>query len=83
MRIERALPERDTSPIFRLIEICRVERRTVLNGFTPEERAYLEAMSPREQVFVANMNGEFAGFAGIAPRGSYSERLSHCGEGGT
>ena len=60
MRIERALPERDTSPISRLIE----------------------AMGPREQVFVANMNGEFAGFAGIAPRWSYSERLSHCGEGG-
>ena len=56
MRIERALPERDTLPISRLIEICRVERRTVLNGFTPEEeRAYLEAMGPREQVFVAHM----------------------------
>ena len=55
-----------------------MERRTVLKGFIPEERAYLEAMSPREQVFVANMNGEFAGFAEIAPRWSYSERLSHC-----
>jgi len=44
-----------------------VERRTVLNSFIPEERSHLEAMSPREQVFVANMNGEFAGFAGIAP----------------
>ena len=83
MRIERALPERDASPISRLIETCREERRTVLNGFTPEEeRAYLESMGPREQVFVAYMDGKFAGFAGIAPRWSYSERLSHCGEGG-
>ncbi len=84
MRIERALPERDASPISRLIEICKGERRTVLNGFTPEEeRAYLEAMGLREQVFVAYMDGKFAGFAGIAPRWSYSERLSNCGEGGT
>jgi len=83
MRIERALPERDASPISRLIETCREERRTVLNDFTPEEeRAYLEAMGPREQVFVAYADGKFAGFAGIAPRWSYSERLSHCGEGG-
>ncbi|UCD45357.1 MAG: GNAT family N-acetyltransferase [Candidatus Bathyarchaeota archaeon] len=82
--VARAVPESDTAPIANLIEICRGERRTVLNSFTPEEeRAYLEAMGPREAVFVAKVDGEFAGFAGIAPRWGYSERLRHCAECGT
>ena len=82
--VATAVPESDAAPIANLIDICRDERRTILNIFTPdEERAYLEAMGPREAVFVARVNGEFAGFAGVAPRWEYSERLRHCGEGGT
>jgi RimJ/RimL family protein N-acetyltransferase len=82
--VERAIPERDAEPISRLIEICRQERRTVLNHFTPEEEAeYIRDIAPREAVLVARVDGEFAGFAGIAPRWEYSERLRHCGEGGT
>jgi GNAT superfamily N-acetyltransferase len=84
MLVEKAIPERDALPISRLIETCIRERRTILNSFTPEEeKEYLESMGPREQVFVAYMDGIFAGFAGIAPRWGYSEKLSHCGEGGT
>ena len=84
MHIERAIPERDAQPISRLIETCRNERRTILNSYTPEEgRAYSESMGRREQVFVAYVDGIFAGFAGVAPRWGYSERLRHCGEGGT
>jgi ribosomal protein S18 acetylase RimI-like enzyme len=84
LKVELVIPERDSSCIAQLINICREERRTILNHFTPDdERAYLESMSSREAVFVAYENGEFAGFAGIAPRGGYSERLNHCGEGGT
>jgi len=82
--VARAVPESDAAPIANLIDICRRERRIVLNNFTPEEeRAYLEAMGPREVVFVARVDGEFAGFAGIAPRWEYSEKLKHCGECGT
>ena len=84
LNIERAVPERDAAPISRLINICRDERRTVLDAYTPEsEREYLESMGPREVVCVAYVVGEFAGFAGVAPRYGYSERLRHCGEGGT
>jgi len=84
LKIKQVNPERDAPSIARLINICREERRTVLNNFTPEEeRAYLEGMGLREVVFVAYEDGEFAGFAGIAPRWGYSDRLGHCGEGGT
>lgn len=78
-------PIRDAGRIARLIDICRSERRTVLNPYTEEEeRAYIESLHPRDAVFVAYIDGvEFAGFAGIARRWSYSERLEHCGEGGT
>lgn len=84
MMVERAVPERDAAPIAGLIGICRDERRTVLDAFTVEdERQYLDSMGPREVVYVAYVDGEFAGFAGVAPRYGYSERLRHCGEGGT
>ena len=84
LKVERAVPERDAAHISRLINICRDERRTVLDAYTPEsEREYLESVGSREVVYVANVDGEFAGFAGVAPRYGYSERLRHCGEGGT
>lgn len=86
MRIEivNAVADRDAAPISRLIDICRSERRTILNEYTPgAEQAYIEGLGPREAVFVARVDGEFAGFAGVAPRWGYSERLRHCGEGGT
>jgi len=82
IEIEHAVAERDAAPISRLIGICRSERRTVLDEYPPEaERAYIEGLGPREAVFVARVDGEFAGFAGIAPRWGYSERLRHCGAG--
>ena len=40
-------------------------------------------MGSREVVYVAYVDGEFVGFAGVAPRYGYSEKLRHCGEGGT
>ncbi len=84
LKIERVVPERDTAPISTLINICREERRTVLDAYTSEsEREYLESMGSREVVYVAYVDGELAGFAGVAPRYGYSERLRHCGEGGT
>lgn len=84
INVEHADPDRDAAPISRLIGVCRRERRTILNHYsTEEERAYLEGMGPRQAVFVARVRDVFAGFAGIAPRWGYSERLRHCGEGGT
>jgi GNAT superfamily N-acetyltransferase len=75
---------RDAWPISRLINICVDERRTVLNRFTmEEERDYLLGLGSREAVFVAYVGGVFAGFAGVAPRWGYSDRLVHCGEPGT
>lgn len=82
--VEHARPRRDASKISALIGICREERRTTLNAFTPEqEEAYLRGMSDREAVFVAYVGGEFVGFAGLSPRWAYSERMRHCGEFGT
>ena len=82
--VEHADPGRDAERISALIGVCREERRTTLNAFTPEqEAAYLRDMPDREAVFVAYVGGEFAGFAGIAPRWAYSERMRHCGECGT
>jgi len=82
--VEHAVPIRDARYIAHLINICREERRTVLSHFTEnEERSYLENMGLREAVFVARVEEQFAGFAGIAPRWGYSDRLKHCGEGGT
>ncbi len=82
--IEHADPERDSKPISELIGVCISERRTILNPYTPEEeREYLSNLLNREAVFVAYVKGDFAGFAGIAPRWSYSEKLHHCGEAGT
>lgn len=84
IEIEHAVPERDALPISELIDVCRSEKRTVLNSFSPEEeRAYIEGLGPREAVFVASVDREFAGFAGVAPRWGYSERLRHCAECGT
>ena len=82
--IKHADPVRDAGPISELINLCVDERRTVLNRYTPEEeRDYLLGLRPRAAVFVAYVGGVFAGFAGISPRWSYSNRLRHCGEPGT
>jgi len=82
--VEQAQPRRDAAKISALIGTCREERRTTLNAFTPEqEEAYLLSMPDREAVFVAYVDGQFAGFAGVSPRWAYSERMRHCGECGT
>lgn len=82
--IEHADPERDSTDIAKLINLCRENRWTVLNEFTAEEESeYLRNMGSREAVFVATINNEFAGFSGLAPRFSYSDKMLHCAEGGT
>ena len=82
--VERVNPERDAQNIAHLINWCADRKLTVLPHFTVEEEmSYLMNMPPREMVFVANVDGKFAGFAGIAPRFSYSPHLTHCAEGGT
>jgi RimJ/RimL family protein N-acetyltransferase len=82
--VEHAVPERDAGELARLINLCVENQWTVLNEFTEEtERAYLEAMGSREAVFVAYVEGEFAGFSGLAPKVGYSDLLLHCAERGT
>lgn len=82
--VEHADPGRDAERISALIGVCREERRTTLNAFTPEqEAAYLRDLPDREAVFVAYVGGTFAGFAGIAPRWAYSERMRHYSKDGT
>ena len=82
--IRHADPEEDSQYIAELIRLCIKERRTILNPYTAEEeKQYIETLQPREAVFVAYVEHGFAGFAGIAPRWSYSDKLFHCGECGT
>lgn len=82
--IRHASPKDDSQHISKLIQICINEKRTILNPYSEEEeRHYLENLQSREAVFVAYNEESFAGFAGIAPRWSYSDKLSHCGECGT
>ena len=82
--VEHADLARDAGDISRLIGVCRAERRTVLNAYTPEEEAeYLMSLGPRDAVFVATVDGEFAGFAGVAARWTYTDRCRHCAEVGT
>ncbi len=82
--IVRARPDRDARDICKLIEACRSERTTIFDGYTvDEERGYLESLGPCQAVFVALDDDTFSGFASIAPRWPYSQRLSHCGEFGT
>lgn len=85
VKVMRADPDLDSQDIARLIDICREERRTVLNHYTiEEEMEYLKNLHPREAVFVARIpKGKFVGFAAIARRWPYSKRLQHCGEIGT
>ncbi len=85
IEVTKADPEMDSQDIVRLINICREERRTVLNRYTvEEEKEYIKNLNPREAVFVARIDrATFAGFAGIARRWPYSKRLEHCGEVGT
>lgn len=81
----KADPERDSEDIAKLIQICREEKKTVLNYYTPdEEKNYIRNLPPRDAIFVArNERSEFTGFASINQRFHYSERLKHCGEAGT
>ena len=84
IQVLHADPGRDSEYISKLINICIVEKRTVLSPYTPEEeKAYIENLGDREAVFVAYVDDRFAGFAGMAPRWDYSDKLLHCGEGGT
>ncbi|UCH69768.1 MAG: GNAT family N-acetyltransferase [Candidatus Bathyarchaeota archaeon] len=85
IEVMRADPKLDVRDIVRLIDICREERRTVLDHYTvEEEKEYIENLNPREAVFVARIDRtKFAGFAAIAQRWTYSKRLTHCGEVGT
>jgi GNAT superfamily N-acetyltransferase len=82
--VEHADPARDAEKISALIGVCRDEKRTTLNAYTPEqEGVYLREMPEREAVYVAYVGGEFAGFAGVSQRWAYSDRMRHCGECGT
>ena len=85
IEVRKANPNMDSQDIARLIEICREERRTILDYYTvEEEKKYLKNLHRRDAVFVARIEGtKFAGFAAIAQRWSYSKRLQHCGEVGT
>lgn len=84
IEVRTADPVQDAGRIAILIDICRRERRTILDHYTEEEeKVYIENLHSRDAVFVAYLDGEFAGFAGIARRWGYSERLKHCGEAGT
>lgn len=84
IKILHADPKRDSEPISKLINICIAEKRTILPPYTAEEeKHYLENLAKREAVFVAYIDDIFAGFAGMAPRWVYSDKLQHCGEGGT
>ena len=82
--IRHADPLKDSRHISNLIKTCIEEKRTLLPPYsTDEERQYLENLQPRESVFVAYVADAFAGFAGVAPRWPYSDKLMHCGEAGT
>ena len=82
--IRRADPVTDSQDISNLIEICRSERRTILNSYSPQaEEAYIKNLSDSEAVFVATVDGSFAGFAGVSRRWPYIDRSSHCAEFGT
>lgn len=84
IKILQADPDRDSEPISKLINICIAEKRTVLPPYSPEEeKQYLENLADREAVFVAYIDDQFVGFAGMAPRWACSNKLQHCGEGGT
>jgi L-amino acid N-acyltransferase YncA len=85
IKVTKAHTNLDSQDIANLIEICRKEKRTVLDYHTAQEEAeYLKKIHPRDAVFVARIDGtKFAGFAGIARRWPYSKRLQHCGEVGT
>lgn len=85
IKVKEAHANLDSQDIANLIEICRKEKRTVLDHHTAQEEAeYLKKLHPRDAVFVARVEGtKFAGFAGIARRWPYSKRLQHCGEVGT
>jgi len=85
IQVTRADPVRDSQDIVSLIQICRTERKTVLNEYTvAEERDYIINLPPRDAVFVARITDNlFAGFASINMRYRHSERLKHCGETGT
>lgn len=74
---------KDAENIASLIEICRNERSTILDRFTTDqEKEFLENLPSKMAVFVAYINGKFAGFASIGSRFS-SKRLQHCGSNGT
>lgn len=68
VEVMRADPDVDSQDITRLIDICREERRTVLDHYMVEdEMEYLKNLHPREAVFVARTpKGKFVGFAAIA-----------------
>jgi len=85
IKVMKANPDMDSQDIARLINICREERRTVIDYYTVEqEREYIKNLHPRDAVFVARIDGvEFAGFAAVSRRWPYSKRLQHCGEVGT
>ena len=84
IEIRHASPDEDSQHISDLINTCIKEKRTLLKPYTPEEeKQYHNKLQPREAVFVAYLKETFAGFSGVAPRWTYSEKLAHCGECGT
>ncbi|MFX1250018.1 MAG: GNAT family N-acetyltransferase [Promethearchaeota archaeon] len=84
IEVKRVDPKRDSQDIAKLIKICRMERRTVVDHYTAEEeQKFLENLRPRDGAFVAHVDEKFAGFASVSLRWHYSERLQHCGEGAT
>jgi len=78
-------PKRDAESIANLINLCIEHKWTTLDPYTAEEekKKYIENMGDRECIYVAYLNDRFAGFAGCAPKIPWSNKLSHCAEGGT
>ena len=53
--IRRADPVTDSQDISNLIEICRSERRTILNSYSPQaEEAYIKNLSDSEDRSLAS-----------------------------
>jgi len=84
VKIRRATPDDAKGVADVIASIVDEDKYTVMRKFSePEERAYIQTLSPREEIFVADADGRIVGVQTLSLGHSYSDKMAHVATMGT
>ncbi|MCX6820765.1 MAG: hypothetical protein NT016_02355, partial [Candidatus Aenigmarchaeota archaeon] len=84
VQIRRATPDDAKGVADVIASIVDEDKYTVMRRFSePEEREYIQKLSPREKIFVADTDGRIIGVQTLSLGHGYSDKMAHVATMGT